>query len=246
MPRRTVTEAATARRDRSRNGGGRARTRTLAGTRTRTLADIRTRTRTRTLRTAAAGLTAVAALGLLTACGGQEALKTSDGRPFHPFGKDSGGADEPLGPDMTGSHTSQAVTGGHASCDPAKVTLAAKPLPQPPGRILLQVTNTSGTPCDLHGFPHLRPDDADAALAPHAKRAHRSSLTLTPGGTAYATLTPSATGRATRSLSIAFTDRDGHTLPGPQARVRLPQGVHLDDTARVSHWQRDLNPALAP
>ncbi|MEU7254804.1 DUF4232 domain-containing protein [Streptomyces rimosus] len=234
MPRRTVTEAATARRDRSRHGDGRGRTRTPA--------------RTRTLRTAAAGLTAVAALGLLTACGGQEALKTSDGKPFHPFGKDSGGADEPLGPEMTGSRTDRTTTGVHASCDPARVTLAAKPLPQPPGRILLQVTNTSRTACDLHGSPHLRAGDTDPTHLRErpAKRAPRTPLTLAPGATAYATITTPTTGRETRTLSIGFTDRDGHTLPGLQARVRLPKGVHLDDDARVSHWQRDLKRTLAP
>ncbi|MFH8404707.1 DUF4232 domain-containing protein [Streptomyces sp. NPDC018019] len=228
MPRHTVTEAATARRDRSRTGGGRARARTL--------------------RAAAAGLTAVAALGLLTACGGQDALKTSDGKPFHPFGKDSGGADEPLGPALTGPHTDQAATGGHAACDPAKVTLAAKPLPQPPGRVLIQVTNTSRTTCDLHGYPRLRTSDTAPAGTPHGSHTPRTPLTLTPGGTAYATVTPSssATGHDIRTLSVGFTDRDGHALPGAPARIWLPKGVRVDDDTRVTYWQHDLTSALRP
>ncbi|WP_030674790.1 DUF4232 domain-containing protein [Streptomyces rimosus] len=239
MPRHTVTEAATARRDRSRSGGGRARTRTRTRTRSRTR---------RTLRAAAAGLLAVTALGLLTACGGQEALRTSDGKPFHPFGKDSGGADEPLGPEMTGSHTDQAVTGAHASCDPAKVTLAAKPLPEPPGRVLLQVTNTSRNTCYLHGAPRLRADGPDSAPTPRGKRTLRTPLTLTlaPGSSAYATITPSATGREVRTLSLGFTDRDGRALPGLQTRIRLPKGAHMTDDARVTPWQRALNTAARP
>ncbi|MEV5593317.1 DUF4232 domain-containing protein [Streptomyces sp. NPDC052496] len=229
MPRHTVTEAATALRARRRADGGRARTRTL--------------------RTAAAGLTAVAALGLLTACGGQEALRTSDAKPFHPFGKDSGGSDEPLGPGMpSGSHTDQAArSGSHPACDPSKVVVAAKPLPQPPGRLLLQVTNTSGAPCDLYGYPRLRGGGAPAT-APSGKGAPRTPLTLSPGGTAYAALTPAsgASAQEVHTLSVGFTDRAGHGIPGGRAHVRIPGGVRVDGGARVTYWQYDVNRAIRP
>ncbi|MEU2793240.1 DUF4232 domain-containing protein [Streptomyces sp. NPDC007100] len=235
MPHHTVTEAATARRDHSRDGGG------PRGTR---------HDRSRVLRAAAAGLTAVAAFGLLTACGGQQALKTNDSRPFHPFGKDSGGSDEPLGTGMpSGARTDRAASGSHPSCDPGKVTLAAKPLPQPPGRLLLQVTNTSSAVCDLHGFPRLRTGDSDSAVTPYAKQqAPRAPLTLAPGATAYATLSLSTTGtgREARSLSVGFTDREGHGVPGPRAHVRLPGGYHLGGGARTTYWQHDPGRALRP
>lgn len=235
MPHLTVTEAATARRDHSRDGGG------LRGTR---------HGRSRLLRAAAAGLTAVAAFGLLTACGGQQALKTNDAKPFHPFGKDSGGSDEPLGTGMpSGSRTDRAASGSHPSCDPGKVTLAAKPLPQPPGRLLLQVTNTSRTACDLHGFPRLRTGGTDPAVTPYAKQqAPRAPLALAPGTTAYATLdlSTAGTGREARTLSVGFTDHDGHGVPGPRAHVRLPGGYRLGDSARVTYWQHDPGRALRP
>ncbi|WP_030021167.1 DUF4232 domain-containing protein [Streptomyces monomycini] len=232
MPRHTVTEAATAHSARRRADGRRARTRTL--------------------RTAAAGLTAVAALGLLTACGGQEALRTSDAKPFHPFGKDSGGSDEPLGPGMpSSSRTGQAVgNSGRPACDASKVVVAAKPVPQPPGRLLLQVTNTSATACDLYGFPRLRDGDTSPATAPNARSAPRSPLTLAPGSTAYAALTPSTADSAPErhTLSVGFTDQHGHGIPGAGARahVRLPGGVRFDGSAQVTYWQYDVNRAVRP
>ncbi|MEU7599058.1 DUF4232 domain-containing protein [Streptomyces sp. NPDC039022] len=229
MPRHTVTEAATPHSARRRADGGRARTRTL--------------------RTAAAGLTAVAALGLLTACSGQEALKTSDAKPFHPFGKDSGGSDEPMGPGMpSSSRTGQAVgNSGRPACDSSKVVVAAKPLPQPPGRLLLQATNTSAAACDLYGFPRLRDGDV-SPTAPNTRNAPRSPLTLAPGGTAYAALTPSATDSApeTRTLSVGFTDHRGHVIPGARTHVRLPGGVRFDSGAQVTYWQYDVNRAVRP
>lgn len=230
MPRHTVTEAATAHSARRRADGGRARSRTL--------------------RTAAAGLTAVAALGLLTACGGQEALKTNDAKPFHPFGKDSGGSDEPLGPGMpSSSRTGQAVgNSGRPACDASKVVVAAKPLPQPPGRLLLQVTNTSPAACDLYGFPRLRDGDTTPTTAPNARSAPRSPLTLAPGGTAYAALTPSPAGDAPErhTLTIGFADHRGHGVPGPRAHVQLPGGVRFDGPAQVTYWQYDVNRAVRP
>lgn len=230
MPRHTVTEAATAHSARRRADGG--------------------RTRTRILRTAAAGLTAVAVLGLLTACGGQEALKTSDAKPFHPFGKDSGGSDEPLGPGMpSSSRTGQAVgNSGRPACDSSKVVVAAKPLPQPPGRLLLQVTNTSAAACDLYGYPRLRDGDVSPTSAPNTRSAPRSPLTLAPGGTAYAALTPSAAGSAPErhTLSVGFTDHRGHGIPGARARVQLPGGVRFDGGARVTYWQYDVNRTVRP
>ncbi|MFD7662427.1 DUF4232 domain-containing protein [Streptomyces sp. NPDC059788] len=238
MPRPTVTEAATIRSARRRTDGGRARARTLA--------------RTRVLRATAAGLTAVATLGLLSACGGQEALKTSDAKPFHPFGKDSGGSDEPLGPGMpSSSRTDRAASNdGHPACDPTKVVLAAKPLSQPPGRLLLQVTNTSAHTCDLYGFPRLQGAGAAPTTAPHGKSAPRTPIGLSPGGTAYASLTPSAaesgSGHEVRSLSVGFTDHHGRGIPGPRAHVRLPDGVRIDDGTRVSYWQHDVNQAIRP
>ncbi|MFH8344790.1 DUF4232 domain-containing protein [Streptomyces sp. NPDC018045] len=229
MPRHTVTEAATARRARHRAGG---------------------RSRARTLRAAAAGLTAVAALGLLSACGGQEALKTNDAKPFHPFGKDSGGSDEPLGPGMPGDQRTGRATGdgGHPACGPSKVVVAAKPLPQPPGRLLLQATNTSSAACDLYGFPRLPGGSPSPAGTPDAKGAPRAPLTLAPGGTAYAALTPSSAGPAqeVRTLSVGFTDHAGHGIPGARAQVRLPGGVRVDGGARVTYWQHDVNRAVRP
>ncbi|OKI00195.1 hypothetical protein A6A06_23850 [Streptomyces sp. CB02923] len=230
MPRDTVTEAATARRARRRAVGGRPRTRML--------------------RAVAAGLTATAALGLLSACGGQQALKTSDAKPFHPFGKDSGGSDEPLGPGMpSSSHTDlTASSGSHPACDPSKVVVAAKPLPQPPGHLLLQVTNVSSAACDLYGFPHLRAGSTVPATGPHGKAAPPAPLTLAPGGTAYAALTPSpdGSGHEASTLTVGFTDHHGRGIPGAGAHVRLPGGVRIGNDAQVTFWTYDVNQSVHP
>ncbi|BDH08903.1 DUF4232 domain-containing protein [Streptomyces hygroscopicus] len=74
--------------------------------------------RRRTLRIAAAGLTAVAALGL-TACGGQDnPLQTSAAKPFHPVHRDSGAPAaraEGAAPDgaRTGGGRTEQVAAGH-------------------------------------------------------------------------------------------------------------------------------------
>ncbi|MEJ8649242.1 DUF4232 domain-containing protein [Streptomyces sp. MS1.AVA.3] len=88
---------------------------TGAGTTTGTPLGSRT-VRRRTLRIAAAGLTAVAALGL-TACGGQDnPLQTSAAKPFHPAPQDSGApAAQAEGGARTDGGRTEQVTAGHGA-----------------------------------------------------------------------------------------------------------------------------------
>ncbi|MER6047619.1 DUF4232 domain-containing protein [Streptomyces sp. NPDC001793] len=137
------------------------------------------------------------------------------------------------------------------SCDAARIRIVAKPLTRPINHLLLQATNTSGTTCDLHAYPFLRFDDAQAPLADMPDSKPQAVVTLAPGESGYAGVLLSGAdggehGRQATSLSVYLAGRDGRGSAGGSAKVALPGGsVYLDDNARVSYWQTDPNAAAS-
>ncbi|MGW5663068.1 DUF4232 domain-containing protein [Streptomyces sp. NPDC003758] len=116
---------------------------------------------------------------------------------------------------------------------------------EPVNHLLLTMTNTGAVNCSLNGYPKALFGDS-GSLAPPAQepKPHTARITLSPGGSAYAGVLLSAAdgtgghGRTVTSLTI--------TLPtGPAARPALPpEGVHVDDTLRVTCWLPNRKAAL--
>ncbi|MGW9426544.1 DUF4232 domain-containing protein [Streptomyces decoyicus] len=128
------------------------------GAGTATGAPLGSRTvRRRTLRIAAAGLTAVAALGL-TACGGQDnPLQTSAAKPFNPAPQDSGapGARAEADARTDGGRTER-VTAGHGGNGTGAVAGA---------RSTGAITNGAGKSADATGVRHRACDAAKIRIA---------------------------------------------------------------------------------
>ncbi|UQA94359.1 DUF4232 domain-containing protein [Streptomyces halobius] len=209
--------------------------------------------RRRVLRTAVAGLTAVAAL-TLTACGSQEdALKTAPAKPFHPAAETAAGAE----PAAAGYHSgqddrAQTATTRRSACDAATMRIVAKRLPRPVNHVLLEATNTTGTACDLYGYPRLRFDDAQASVADLPESKPQAVVTLAPGESGYAAVMTSAAdgsghhGGTRTSLTAGLPGRDGKGSVGGSAHVPLPGGsVYVDDSAWVTYWQPNPSDAAS-
>ncbi|MFJ9416877.1 DUF4232 domain-containing protein [Streptomyces sp. NPDC101227] len=211
------------------------------------------RAHSRTLRIAAAGLTAVAALAL-TACGSQDDADALQTRPAEPVASEplaaryaaAGDGADGIGGSRPGAHVR------HHACDAAKTRVVAKPLARPVNHLLLEATNTSGSPCDLYAAPHLRFDDAQSPIPDLPDSKPQAVVTLAPGASGYAAvLTSSADGsgrhgRKVTSLSVGLPGRDGKGSIGGAGKVALPGGsVYVDDSAWVTYWQSDPSDAAA-
>ncbi|MEU9110789.1 DUF4232 domain-containing protein [Streptomyces sp. NPDC048483] len=219
-------------------------------------ADLRARSaRRRTLRIAAAGLTAVTALAL-TSCGSQDdadALRTRPAKPFHPLFRDTR---YPTDEHRIGEG-GPGVRARPAACDAAAIRIVATPLTRPVDHLLLEATNTSGSPCSLYAAPYLRFDDAQSPLAglPYSKP--QAVVTLTPGTSGYAAVRTSSadgskrhghkvTSHKATSLRVSLPGRNGQGGFGGTAKVALPGGsLYPDESAWVTYWQSDPGNAAA-
>ncbi|MFG2140295.1 DUF4232 domain-containing protein [Streptomyces sp. NPDC048650] len=212
---------------------------------------LRPRTaRRRTLRATAAGMTAAAALTLV-GCGSQDdadALRTRPAKPFRPVSLVAEGTVAGHG----GSGAPRESRARYAACDASRLRIVAKPPTRSRHRLLLVATNTSGAVCGLYAAPHLRFDDARAALAGLPGSRPRAMVALAPGASGYAAVLTSTAdgagsdGRTAVALRVRVAGRDGRGATGGTAQVPLPTGpVRLDGSARVTYWQPDPGGAAA-
>ncbi|MBD3007190.1 DUF4232 domain-containing protein [Streptomyces sp. 5-10] len=219
--------------------------------------------RTGTLRSVAAGLTVVAAGITLAACGTADAS-----------GVRTAGAAESIAPAVPAAHEDglqdgaqraarDAVAGGGADagaqgglradsgvegeagvCRLDTMSVGVTSVPRPAGHLLLEITNQSGAPCRLTGFPAVRFDEARTAVPEAVGTRPQTVVTLAPGESGYAGLTTSAAddpadGVEATGLTVS--------LPGEDARrsVDLPgDSVEVGRGAEVGYWQSDASDAL--
>ncbi|MGA6156554.1 DUF4232 domain-containing protein [Stenotrophomonas sp. NPDC087984] len=209
--------------------------------------------RGRTVRTIAASMLAVAALGLTAACGGsgdggsdnEGKAKSSASAPADKTAK-GGGADAK-------DTKTQAQKIGAASedepigdCDVNKTAFSLQKVKNPINHLLLKATNGAGVDCKLVGYPGLKfGEDAQSATPVNEDSQPQSVVVLAPGESAYAGITTSSgdgsgsEGSEVNSLEVFV---DGSEDP---ASVELPGGsVYIDSAAQVTYWQTTAQDAL--
>ena len=140
---------------------------------------------------------------------------------------------------------------GDCAVDHLKGTVSS--LNKPINHVLLTVTNTGGTTCNLYYYPALR-FDADQQSVTQAVEDSKPQavVTIAPGESAYAAIGTSAadgsggTPKEEKQVEVFLETRDqSGSLPGSMT-LPLPAGTYVDiDKAFVTYWQSDMQSALA-
>ncbi|MCK1795282.1 DUF4232 domain-containing protein [Streptomyces sp. XM4193] len=210
-----------------------------------------------------AAITVVIAALALTACGEDEPLRSSN--IPGPSTSAEGSADENTESaentdgDQDGSNAGKAPNGQkeNASDGPARenggartdctvenTSVRAAEVSRPVNTMLLTVTNTGSTDCDLKNYPYLKFTGAQSVPPPIESSKPQAVVTLAPGAKGYAAIRLSAAdgsgdhGYRATTLEVGF-QKDGMT------NVRLPKGgVHIDSSLTVTYWQSTADDAL--
>ncbi|WP_030565194.1 DUF4232 domain-containing protein [Streptomyces aureocirculatus] len=215
----------------------------------------------------AAATVALAALSL-TACGGNDDGVRDEGAS-KPSAADSGdGAGSGTEPTSdrtrtTGSGESTGAGGSDGAatdqgadsdpnapenrvpCTAANTSVTATPVTRPLNHMLITVTNTGSTMCDLAGHPILKFEGAQSVPPVIEESKPQAVTSLRPGAKGYAAailLAGDGSGGASRqvnSLEVGFEGSDEF------ADATIPaEGVNIDSSLRVTYWQSDSASAL--
>ncbi|MFD9885176.1 DUF4232 domain-containing protein [Streptomyces alboflavus] len=169
-------------------------------------------------------------------------------------GADSGGSSGSEGSGSSGGGENSGGGTGSDPNDPANRTpctadntsVAAAPVSRPLNYMLITITNTGSTMCDLAGYPILKFDDAQSVPPVIEDSKPQAVTSLKPGAKGYAAAILSAgdgsggEGRTVQGLQVGFQGSDKFTDAALQAK-----GVHIDDKLRVTYWMSDSADALA-
>ncbi|WP_413807636.1 DUF4232 domain-containing protein [Streptomyces sp. OE57] len=196
--------------------------------------------RTRGVRIAAVSMLAVAALSL-TACSGdgdsgsQTSGKADSTAPAASGSEIKGQAGKS---DKDPHSIDTGPTKTLDDCDINKTDFDVQKVQRPVNHMLLKATNTSAVECKLVGFPTLKlGKNAQAATAVIEDSRPQSVKLLSPGESAYAGITTSATdgsGDGGRNVDYLEVSIDGNEAG---KSVDLPGGsVYTDNGARVTYW----------
>ncbi|MEY9933498.1 hypothetical protein ABH926_008153 [Catenulispora sp. GP43] len=126
-------------------------------------------------------------------------------------------------------------------------------LTRPINHVLLTVTNTGSTTCNLYYYPGLRLDaDQQSVTQAVEDSKPQAVVTIAPGESAYAAIgTSAADGSGStpvleKQVEVFLETRDqSGSLPGSMT-LPLPGGTYVDvDKAFVTYWQSDLQSAIA-
>lgn len=139
-----------------------------------------------------------------------------------------------------------------AVCDGSNTRTTAAPVNRPVNHMLLTVTNTGSTGCDLYYYPAVRFGEAQSVPPVIEDSQPQAVVSLEPGQSGYAGVTLSATddsganGYWAKSLAVHFAGPKGLSdYDGKSARPALPaKGVWVDDTLKVTYWQTEMDAAL--
>ncbi|MFH9072315.1 DUF4232 domain-containing protein [Streptomyces alboflavus] len=183
---------------------------------------------------------------------------SSEGKGKSESGEALGGADSGgSGSEGSGSSGGGENTGGGTGSDPNdpanrtpctadNTSVAAAPVSRPLNYMLITITNTGSTMCDLAGYPILKFDDAQSVPPVIEDSKPQAVTSLKPGAKGYAAAILSAgdgsggEGRTAQGLQVGFQGSDKFADAALQAK-----GVHIDDKLRVTYWLSDSADALA-
>ncbi|MBO3673612.1 DUF4232 domain-containing protein [Streptomyces sp. NEAU-YJ-81] len=229
--------------------------------------------RGRTVRTLAASMLAVAALGLTAACGGsgdggsdnEGKAKSSASAPGPSSnGQDAGTSDKAGAADKTAKGgnagakdakdaKTQAQKAGAGSeeepigdCDINKTVFSLQKVKNPINHLLLKATNGAGVDCKLVGYPGLKfGEDAQSATPVNEDSRPQSVVVLAPGESTYAGITTSAgDGSGSEGSEVNSLEVFIDGSEDPVS-VELPGGsVYIDSAAQVTYWQTTAQDAL--
>ena len=146
-----------------------------------------------------------------------------------------------------------AGSGNPTDCAVAHLKGTVTSLTRPINHVLLTVTNTGTTTCNLYYFPDLRLDaDQQSVTQAVEDSKPQAVVTIAPGESAYAAIGTSAadgsgsTPKLEKQVDVLLETRDqSGSLPGSMT-LPLPAGTYVDmDKAFVTYWQSDLQSAIA-
>ncbi|MEU1814092.1 DUF4232 domain-containing protein [Streptomyces roseifaciens] len=174
-----------------------------------------------------------------------QAGSAAQGKPGAQKGGSAGAT--PHGAQRTGTTTRDPYAPeNRVPCTAANTKVVAAPLPRPLNHMLLTVTNTGSTMCDLKGYPAVKFEGAQSVPPVMENTKPQAVTSLPPGGKGYAAVILSAgdgsggEGRTANSLEVGFEGSDR------MARATLPAGgVHIDDSLRVTYWVSTMEDALS-
>ncbi|NUP48196.1 MAG: DUF4232 domain-containing protein [Catenulispora sp.] len=136
-------------------------------------------------------------------------------------------------------------------CTPTQLKATVTNLTRPINHVLLTVTNTGKTTCNLYYYPDLR-FDADQQSVTQAVEGSKPQavVTIAPGESGYAAIGTSAAdgsggaGKVEKQVEVFLETRDqSGSLPGSLV-LPLPANTYVDDSAFVTYWQSDLQSAV--
>ncbi|MEY9907832.1 hypothetical protein ABIA35_004064 [Catenulispora sp. MAP12-49] len=165
--------------------------------------------------------------------------------------KTSANAAKPASKPSTTSDDSGADLPGDCAVGHLKGTVTS--LTRPVNHVLLTVTNTGSTTCNLYYYPGLRLDaDQQSVTQAVEDSKPQAVVTIAPGESAYAAIGTSAadgsggTPVLEKQVEVFLETRDqSGSLPGSMT-LPLPGGTYVDmDKAFVTYWQSDLQSAIA-
>ncbi|MEB8341744.1 DUF4232 domain-containing protein [Streptomyces endophyticus] len=144
-----------------------------------------------------------------------------------------------------------ASSGRTVTCQGSNTKTVAAPLTRPLNHMLLTVTNTGGNTCYLYGYPAVQFGEAQSVPPVDEGTKPQAVVTLKPGESGYASVLLSAAdgsgahGHTEKSLTVHFSSRAGSEDLTP-ARPSLPaEGLHIDDSLKVTYWQQSMDDAIS-
>ncbi|MFJ9035200.1 DUF4232 domain-containing protein [Streptomyces sp. NPDC102406] len=145
-----------------------------------------------------------------------------------------------------------AAPGKRVVCDASITRTTAAPVNRPVNHMLLTVTNTGSTACDLYYYPAVQFTGAQSVPPVIEESQPQAVVSLAPGQSGYAGVALASAdgsgshGYTAKSLTVHFAGPKGHSgYDGKAARPALPAGgVYLDDSVKVTYWQTSMDAAL--
>ncbi|MEU6161570.1 DUF4232 domain-containing protein [Streptomyces sp. NPDC047130] len=167
-----------------------------------------------------------------------------------------GGDDGPGGSGGGGGGGGGGGKGGPPACDALDLEFSAtleSPEGEDPDHLLIAVTNTGDTRCEIYHHPHLwlgEPSDRALARQPVAPLPGSNLdelVTLDPGAEAFSGLFAGDIPMdqyETDAVTLQLHGLSPDTQGSQPVLVALPQAVPFDDGARVTYWTSDVRTAL--
>jgi len=197
---------------------------------------------------ASSGATSSGAASGSTGSTGSTAGSTGSGSSGGGSTTGSGTGSKPAG--GTSASKVPGSAGRPVTCEGSNTKTVAAPLNRPVNHMLLTVTNTGSRTCFLYGYPAVRFTDAQSVPPVIEDSQPQAVVTLEPGQSGYAAISLSATdggsgsGYTAKSLTVYFQGRSMSGSVGTAAHPSLPaQGVHIDDSIKVTYWQQEMSDA---